>query len=210
MIYVIAILAKAGHGKTTVAKYTEETYGAKRVSLADPLKKIAQRTMGFSDEQLYGSQEAKEANDPRYGISPRTYLQRLGSAIRDELGKDVWVRALVDRVRAEHDASDGAQEVFVIDDTRFPNELSFLENCEDIREVCIKVVCTDAPDSGTHESETGIDKVYPEQIAATVISSKAQGTGHLIREFGISLAALPALAPIWRALMRQRTERKAA
>lgn len=211
MIYVIAILAKAGHGKTTVANHLRDTYGAKIVSLAGPLKRCAQKVMRFSDEQVFGPQEIKEAVDPRYGMSPREFLQRLGTeGLREEFGQDIHVQALIHEIKAHHDATDGAQEVYVVDDVRFPNEVSALTGSEDFRGAVIKVVCTDAPDSGDHASEVGIDKVYPEQIAATVVSSRAQGTSHLIGVFEHDALSVPALAPIQRALIRQMSARKAA
>jgi len=210
MIYIVAILAKAGHGKTTTANYLRDNYGAQIVSLAGPLKRCAQTVMGFSDSQLYGTQAEKEAIDPRYGMSPRTFLQKLGTeGLRNEFGQDVHVRALLREIRRRHDDSDGAQEVYVVDDVRFQNEVSAIANSEDHHGACLRVVCTDAPPSGEHASETAIDRVYSEQIAATVISSRAQGVEHLISEFERALR-LPALAPIRRALLRSQTERKAA
>ncbi len=59
------------------------------MSLASPLKRIAQVTMGFSDAQLYGTQEEKEAIDPRYGMSARVFLQNAPKAVKRESPHDI-------------------------------------------------------------------------------------------------------------------------
>lgn len=117
MTRLIALLGGAGTGKSTVAEYLVEHYGATRYSFADLLKQIAMRTLLFTREQCYGTQEQKETEDPRYGFTPRWFLQRLGTeGVRDVLGQDFWIRATLARIAAE------APAVAVIDDCRFINE----------------------------------------------------------------------------------------
>lgn len=117
MTVTIGLLGPAGAGKSSVAKYLEERYGARRYSLATPLKDIAQRTLGFTDDQLYGTQEQKEAVDPRYGFSCRWFLQRLGTeGCRAVLDANVWTDACLRRIMAER------PDVAVIEDVRFRNE----------------------------------------------------------------------------------------
>gem|GEM_PF-7043568 len=72
MIYVLGLLAKAGHGKTTVARHLGEAFGAETRSLAGPLKRAVQKVFGFSEAQLWGTQADKEAIDARYGFSHNT------------------------------------------------------------------------------------------------------------------------------------------
>lgn len=195
MIQVISLLGRAGSGKTTVANHLKTKYGAKIVSLAAPLKKIAKAVMDFSDAQLYGSQEDKEAVDPRYGMSARLFLQRLGTeGIRTHLGGDVWLQALVYNIIEEHKNSNGFETVFVVDDARFINEIDFIQNLKNRPALgsshgepkffgsVLKLVCTDAPPSGNdnHPSERQIDLVLPSMIDGVAISSRAQGMDHLI------------------------------
>ena len=114
---IVGLLGPAGAGKSSIAGYLEKHYGAKRYSLAAPLKEIARRTLGFSHGQLYGTQEQKETTDPRYGFSCRWFLQKLGTeGCRAVLGQQVWLRALFDRILDE------MPPVAVIDDVRFTNE----------------------------------------------------------------------------------------
>ena len=121
MTIIIGLLGPAGAGKSTVAGHLERKYGAKRYSLAGPLKEIAKRTLEFSDEQLYGTQEQKEAVDPRYGFSCRFFLQRLGTeGCRAVLGEDVWTQACLDKIYRDK------PELAIVEDVRFMNEANLL------------------------------------------------------------------------------------
>ena len=188
MIYVLGLLAKAGHGKTTAARHLTEVFDAEIRPLADPLKRAARNVFGFSDAQLWGSQADKDATDPRYGFSARWLLQRLGNeGLREEFGEDIHQRALLHGLRrAEAARPAGAPpRLYVVDDVRFPDDARFIASGgAEYTGAVLRLVSTDAPtparaDSGRHASETAIDLVRPEDVAATVISSRAQGLAHL-------------------------------
>jgi hypothetical protein len=213
MPHIVALLAKAGHGKTTIAKHLEETYGTKTISLAGPLKRAAKAVMDFSDAQLWGSQADKEAIDPRYGFSARTFLQRLGTdGLRTFFGPDVHVDALLRNI-AEEGLQSASHPTYVIDDVRFPNEVAAVVESRHHDGVCIKIVCEDAPgmaEGSGHASETGIDKVYPEHISVTVRSTRRQGVMHLVNAFERELHTNPKLSLLRRALEENRTLKGAA
>lgn len=213
MIHVISLLGKAGHGKTTVANHLRDTYGARVVSLAAPLKKIAKAVMNFSDDQLYGTQEDKERVDPRYGMSARKFLQLLGTeGIRANLGGGVWLQALVFNIVEQHKAMGSPMSsVFVVDDARFVNEIEFIQNLKNRPEspklfgTVVKLMCTDAPPAGNaaHASEAEIDQVRPDKIDAIVVSSRADGMDHLVQGFEAALDR-PQLRNVRVALRDQR------
>lgn len=210
MIHVLALLAKAGSGKTTVANYLRDEYGARVVSLATPLKRCAQKVLGFSDAQLWGTQEQKEApafiNAAGVQQSARQFLQLLGTeGLRQEFGYNIHLDALVRQIE-ELDAVSEDHHVYVVDDVRFPNEVSYLVEDESFIGACVKIVCTDLPanDNGGHGSETGIDAVPGEQIAATVTSSRLAGVEHLIAQLEDALARAPALRRFKRVLDQGR------
>jgi len=117
MTTIIALIGPAGSGKSAAAAYLASRYGARRYSFAAPLKEIARRTLDLTTDQVYGSQEAKEAIDPRYGFSARWFLQRLGTeGVRAVLGADFWVEHTLRLIRED------APALAVVDDARFPNE----------------------------------------------------------------------------------------
>jgi hypothetical protein len=207
MIHILALLARAGHGKTTVAGFLRDRYNAQIVSLAGPLKRCAQKVMGFSAEQLYGTQ--KEIVDPRYGFSPRWFLQRLGTeGLRQEFGPDVHINALLRKIE-EDDAKSDAHGVYVIDDVRFLNEVEAIVRQDNFHGACLKIVCTDAPELGKHASEQEIDTIPRGLLAATVTSSRTLGVEDLKQKVEQALRAAPRLAPITRALDALRTRRAA-
>jgi hypothetical protein len=170
---VIALLGRAGHGKSTVARYLQDTRGWIPVSLAGPLKRVAQTVMGFTDAQLYGSQADKERIDPRYGFSAREFLQRLGTdGLRREFGADVHVRALM------HSLDPG--KTYVVDDARFADEVLAVR---DAGGRVYKVICADLPrPTAEHESESAIDEIPHSMLNGVIISARTMGTRHLFRE----------------------------
>lgn len=115
---VIGLMGPAGAGKSSIANYLAEKYGAERYSLAGPLKQFAKNALEFSDEQLYGTQAQKEAPDPRYGgKSCRWFLQRLGTeGGRKTFGEDFWTKQCLGQIQRE------APALAVIDDVRFVSE----------------------------------------------------------------------------------------
>lgn len=216
MIQLLSLLARAGHGKTTIARHLAETYGTETVSLASALKKCAKAVMGFSDEQLYGTQEQKEAIDPRYGFSARIFLQKLGTeGLRQCFGQNIHLEGMMQEIRTlaaaaknERRAGFGGRDrapVFVCDDARFKNESAYVRSLIFKTEndtpafngTVIKIVCTDAPPSGNdnHPSEMEIDQIDGGMVDAVVVSSRARGVTHLIGEFEAALS-LPKLRAV--------------
>lgn len=185
MIYLLGLLAKAGHGKTTAARHLTQVFGAEIRPLADPLKRAARNVFGFSDAQLWGDQADKEALDPRYGFSARWLLQRLGNeGLREEFGEDIHQRALLHGLRRAEAARPpgGPPRLYVVDDVRFPDDARFIagggpDHCGAV----LRLICPDAPAAahGGHPSETAIDQVRSEDLAATVVATRAEGIARM-------------------------------
>lgn len=205
MIHVLGLLARAGHGKSTIVNYLASTYGVRTMSLAAPLKKIAKAVMDFDDSQLYGTQAQKEAVDEAgardakgRGLSARIFLQKLGTeGIREHLGELTFCEGLANNVAKDYATiTEGIGAVYGVDDMRFPNEAAFIHGLDTRPHTplmfghVVKIVCTDAPPSGNdnHPSEAGVDRVAPEYIDHVIVSSRAQGVHHLIGELEAMLA----------------------
>lgn len=213
MIHAIALLANAGAGKTTVAKFLHDRYDVEIVSLATPLKAFAKAVMNFTDKQLYGTQAEKERIDPRYGMSARTFVKKAGT---EGLRECFWPTIHVDGLMRtlEREESEEFDQMYCVDDCRFLNEATeFGEVNASIekphRTAVIKLICTDAPPVDlSHRSEAEIALVPPEHIAATVVSSRAQGLEHLFSEVEKAFERAPRLAP-FRRLLREGAARVA-
>lgn len=95
---IVGLLGLAGSGKDTVADLLVQEHGFAKLAFADPLKRICREVFDFSDEQLWGPSEKRNAPDPRYprkvygsdkvveNLTPRYALQTLGT----EWGRDCY------------------------------------------------------------------------------------------------------------------------
>jgi len=94
---LIAISGHAGSGKDAMADYLCRQYNFVKVGLADPLKRYCSDAFDFSDQQLYGPSEFRNAPDIRYPrmdgscLSPREALQRLGTEFGRTCYPNVWI-----------------------------------------------------------------------------------------------------------------------
>lgn len=179
---IIGLCGRAGSGKSTVARYLRDNYGAQVFALADPLKRMAMDIWGFSEEQVYGDASIKEAPDPRTGITPRWALQKLGQAARDHLGGDVWIQRLLRRI----ERSEG---LCVVEDVRYRNEVVALRERGGI---IFSLVCTDYLNArfsfNEHPSELEPDLIPVGHVDAEIRSSRKQGLAHLLTQVDITIA----------------------
>lgn len=174
---IIGLAGRAGSGKTTVAKWLE-TQGAKRYSIADPLKDLCKDAFGLSEEQVRGSQAMKEAKDPRWGFSPRDVMVRLGHSIRGGFGEDIFVKACLNRILLQ-----GDQSFAVIDDVRYANEAELVSRTPGGRVVLLR--CPDAasmvdPDA---PSERSVDDIRLADLFAVVEARRSDGARALVEAF---------------------------
>lgn len=94
---ILGILGPAASGKDTMADYLVARYGFVKVGLADPLKRICREVYNFTDEQLWGPSEKRNAPDTRYPIptkghlTPRAALQTLGTEWGRHNYENTWV-----------------------------------------------------------------------------------------------------------------------
>ena len=120
-MHILGLGCTAQVGKDTAAEYLEKKFPGKvkRVGFADKLKEICMFLFGLSHEQCYGSKEAKEAIDPRYGLSPRAIMQGVGEKMR-EIFPDIWVDTVFYTTIPE--LQKNGFDCFVVSDVRYPNE----------------------------------------------------------------------------------------
>lgn len=204
-MYIVGILGKAGTGKTTVAEFLANKFGAARFSFATPLKEMASRLLDFSREQLYGTQQQKEAIDPRYGMSGREFMQRLGHEARENLYPRVWIDALVNSII--HDADDRFRNnkrpvIYVVDDIRHKNEVFGLRSLSGVDTLIIRLVCPQAPlaQNPDHPSESEMDSIPDSSVDAVIVNDKSKGIDHLRGQIVQTLMAdkrMPETARWW-------------
>lgn len=89
---LIGLGGLAGAGKDTAAEALTERCGFVKIAFADPMKRFAMEMWNFTEEQLWGPSERRNAVDPRYGFSPRHVLQVLGTEVGRQIDRKVWLR----------------------------------------------------------------------------------------------------------------------
>jgi len=157
---IIGVTGKKFHGKNTVADFYVKNHNFKELSFAEPLKKVCKAMFDFSDEQLYGN--LKETIDERWGITPRTTFQFVGTDlvrnkiynILPDIGENFWVK------RFEMELSqllvNEQSRNIIISDVRFPNEAEIIKK---LGGIIIKVVRPDIKNNDLHTSENLIDEI---------------------------------------------------
>jgi hypothetical protein len=178
---VVGFLGQAGSGKTTAGKHVEKKYDGHRTAFANPLKHLCKAIWDFSDAQVFGSTEDKEAMDPRWNITPRLAMQKLGDGARQFIEYGVWVTAWKTFVLKTYQA-DPTRRLFVVDDLRYPNEVEEIATSPDFEGYVVKLVCPDAKTSAdlTHASEAQVDSIPDRFLAATIISKRSPGSIDLL------------------------------
>ena len=137
-LFVIGISGLAGAGKSTLASalmeeswvFTRSSPGMGhatffRESFADPIRSFVRHTFQFDPERMT---DLKNEIDPFWGFSPRKAMQMLGTEWGRALHPDTWTRYLAHRVRQRVQDSPDRKYVVVVDDVRFPNEISALSS----------------------------------------------------------------------------------
>ena len=126
---IIGITGKAQSGKSTIAAHLCRMYGFQEFPLASGLKKAATALFGWSASEI---ETSKDLVDPYYGISPRQFLQALGtdftqhilSEMYPEYGKVTGRLLHMKRFHSFYNTTKATR--IVIPDIRFPHEINYL------------------------------------------------------------------------------------
>jgi hypothetical protein len=126
---IIGISGKKGTGKSTIAKFIEDTYNFEEFAFANTLKGACMLIFNLSTQQLYGTLADKETIDEYWGVSPRTIMQELGTAIRNIEAthptlNQVWIRSLHRNIEAMK------SKKVVISDIRYQDEADSIKAYE--------------------------------------------------------------------------------
>jgi hypothetical protein len=155
---IIALTGRRRSGKTTLAFWLQRSYGAFVAKSHLAIHHTAREVFDLELDQLDGAR--KDEVDPRWGISPRDAMRRVGRAVRHIFGESIWARRAASSIRT---AEPG---LFVFDNVRFPAELDALRELPDTDVILLKVVCSsDVPDPDEdHDTEGRIDELTPDFV----------------------------------------------
>ena len=93
----------------------------KKMAFADPIRDIGE-IFGFTRVQMT-DRKLKETEDPFWGFSPRTFMQKVGTEMfRNCLRDDIWIKLLERRIKDLDNKLGVDPSMIFITDVRFPNE----------------------------------------------------------------------------------------
>ncbi len=157
---IIGLSGYAGSGKDEVAKILVKEYGFKRIAFADKVREILYELdpvvmvdVHYKDITVRDLVNDEGWDDAKKNKEIRNLLQRLGVAVRNNLGLDAWVDAALKNVYLN--------EHVVVTDVRFINEASKIK---EIRGGLWRIKRPDVKAVNNHISETELDGYKVDQI----------------------------------------------
>lgn len=172
---LIVFVGKIGCGKTTASKYLSTKYNFKEIAFADPLKKFAMN-VGFTHNQVYGTQEEKEEINEFWGMSGRKFMQIFGTDImrKQSFIENFWVRVLEQSINKSINQRDN----FVVSDGRFLDEIEMIRRKGGI---VVRILRNDSSEHSSenssenslnHSSEKEIDEITPDFVINNLSNNK--------------------------------------
>lgn len=119
---VLGIAGRKASGKTAVANLLVQEYGAVRSSFGDPLKSML-RTLGLTQEQLWGTQKEVPDTILLNGKTPRHAMETLGTKWgREHIDPYIWARAWTRMTEIDR------PNFTLVDDVRFDEEVEAIRS----------------------------------------------------------------------------------
>lgn len=156
---IIGLCGYGRSGKDSLAEVLIEEHEFTRFAFADALKEIALDIDPWVEIPYHGVRRlayvVKDLGWEGAKAYPevRSFLQRLGTSVRNRADEDVWLNAVADRIDAARIVL--APGNAVITDVRFPNEAEWVKEVGHLVRVTRPGV---GPVNG-HESEIAIDHI---------------------------------------------------
>jgi len=171
---LVAFCGLAGSGKSTCSEFLEREWGYHIVKFAAPIKQML-RALGLTDDHIEG--DLKELpTELLAGNSPRHAMQTLGTEWgRELMGRDFWADMW------KHTAKTilNANGKVVVDDCRFPNELSVVK---ELGGVAVRIMRPRLQPMWAHESEK---HVLPTDLQLLNDGGRDHLLTQLCRELGL-------------------------
>lgn len=127
---LVAISGKRRSGKSTLGDILRDEYGYHPISLAEPLKHMAQTHFGLTRGQTDGifkeqPTQYRDLSLPGRGrfLTPRDIMINMGQFYRS-IDPDFWLKKLFNQI--EH-VPQAQMQTYVVTDVRFRNELEWMK-----------------------------------------------------------------------------------
>jgi hypothetical protein len=184
LIRLVGLTGHAGVGKDAVASFM----GGRRFSFAEPLKRFVQEVFAFSDDQVWGASQHRNAPDPRYPrcdgsyLTPRLALQTLGTEWGRNCYPNVWADLGVRKAVEWLEANPWSREALLAY-TTVPDRLAVLTDCRFVNEArairqaggevwrVVRPGHVLPPDVANHPSETEQDTPAMVELVDRIITN---------------------------------------
>lgn len=95
---IILLCGQAGVGKDTVGRILAEKFGFKAIAQADPIKKLAQKHFGFTDETLWGPSDKRNEIHTAFAEGVTHLSLRIAAGLEEEtsLVNDVAINLAIE------------------------------------------------------------------------------------------------------------------
>jgi hypothetical protein len=194
MTNIIAFAGRKQSGKTTSAEFVKNVFNSTNIgtckiyNFADPLKSLCINILGLNYNQCYGSDTNKNELVNCYWngsqLTAREVLQIVGTDMFRTMQHNVWADATIREIKQDN------QDIAVIADCRFPNEIDVIKNAGGI---VIKL--TRNPHNSYHASEIALDpERYNESNFDLIINNSDMSIteqNKIIYDFLIEQGVLP-------------------
>jgi hypothetical protein len=151
---LIGLKGQIGVGKTTAADLLAQRFGLKEYAFAEPIKQMA-LLLGFTRNELYGTQDQKLIPNAQWGISGRCFLQRFGTEVCGSFlptqipeMENIWIRMFEYFIK-DHDGTG-----VVVGDVRFLSESLAIRRKGGIIIEIVRATGMDTSGCSNHRSET--------------------------------------------------------
>ena len=96
---LVGICGKAGSGKDTVGDYLVKEYHFKKISLADPIKRLVEDVFVLDKHTVYDRVAREQPLEKWPGWTVRKLLQFIGTELfREKIDDAIWVKSLWYRI----------------------------------------------------------------------------------------------------------------
>jgi dephospho-CoA kinase len=174
---LIGITGKIGAGKSLSSRILERYHNFTEYTMAGPLKKMA-TSIGFTEEEVNGTQEQKLVKNKYWDVSGREFLQKFGTEVcRDALpriinmnfnNRTLWCR-IFEIYYEEHKKNMNV----VVSDCRFKDELDLIK---ELGGITVKIIRNDTITDNTISTS---HKCHPSELLEYKTNFVINNNGYL-------------------------------
>jgi len=126
LLKLIGLVGKIKTGKTTIASVLSHEFEYDILSFGEKLKEISSKLWDIPIENFY-DQNLKTVIDPRWGKSPRWFLQHFGTEVVRRLHPMTWIYHVEREVQKRVETPGYGGLKICVEDVRFLNEAQFIK-----------------------------------------------------------------------------------